>query len=60
MAYNGYKLLDKISLVCREPSKNEEYYQAYLVDPSNKKQVEAVLSPVFCFIQVFVLTFPDW
>lgn len=41
MAYNGYKLLDKISLVCREPSKNEEYYQAYLVDPSNKKQLEA-------------------
>ena len=50
MDYKGYKLIDKIMLVCRAIAKREESYgnniyknnyQAYLVDPSNKKQLEA-------------------
>lgn len=48
MDYKGYKLLDKITLVCREEASREgscganggnDYYQAYLVDPSNKNQL---------------------
>ena len=50
MDYQGYKLIDKIMLVCRDVAENEEShgynhykdcYQAYLVDPSNKKQLES-------------------
>ena len=49
MDYQGYKLLDKIMLVCRDKATYEnshgvngiDYYQAYLVDPSNKKQLES-------------------
>ena len=46
MEYKGYKLLDKILLVCKDKPEQEDshgwynnrnYYQAYLVDPSNKK-----------------------
>ena len=50
MDYQGYKLLDKIMLVCRDKSEREESYrsraeyQAYLVDPSNKKQLESARS----------------
>ena len=52
MDYQGYKLIDKIMLVCRDVAEHEESmtyycgnrfkkaYQAYLVDPSNKKQLE--------------------
>lgn len=50
MDYKGYKLLDRIMLVCRDhPTYTDSYnysestetiYQAYLVDPSNKKQLE--------------------
>jgi hypothetical protein len=52
MDYKGYKLLDKIKLVCRDIASKEksrgannstEVYQAYLVDPSNKKQLESAL-----------------
>lgn len=48
MDYKGYKLLDKIILVCREEATRDNslganggnaYYQAYLVDPSNKNQL---------------------
>lgn len=48
MDYKGYKLLDKIILVCREAAVRDNslganggnaYYQAYLVDPSNKSQL---------------------
>lgn len=47
MDYQGYKLLDKIILVCRDKAQHESTfysrtdYQAYLVDPSNKKQLES-------------------
>ena len=47
MDYKGYKLIDKIMLVCRDTSEHQESmysrndYQAYLVDPSNKKQLES-------------------
>ena len=53
MDYQGYKLIDKIMLVCRDKAEHEEsgiycrsnqyknVYQAYLVDPSNKKQLES-------------------
>ena len=48
MDYQGYKLIDEIMLVCRDFAKQEDclcgstdVYQAYLVDPSNKKQLEA-------------------
>lgn len=50
MDYQGYKLIDKIMLVCRDRSEHEDShgnnrykdcYQAYLVDPSNKKQLES-------------------
>lgn len=50
MEYKGYKLLDKILLVCRDKPEREDshgwynnrnYYQAYLVDPSNKKQISS-------------------
>jgi hypothetical protein len=50
MDYQGYKLLDKIMLVCRDlPSRTDGYglncgatvYQAYLVDPSSKSQLES-------------------
>ena len=50
MDYKGYKLLDKIVLVCRDTAEHEEshgwhdstsYYQAYLVDPANNKQLES-------------------
>ena len=50
MDYQGYKLIDKIMLVCRDVSEHDDSYgynsyktcyQAYLVDPSNKKQLES-------------------
>lgn len=49
MDYQGYKLLDQIMLVCRDEAEHEDShgvnrsgcYQAYLVDPSNKKQLES-------------------
>lgn len=50
MEYQGYKLIDKIMLICRDKSEHEDSsgwnrykntYQAYLVDPSNKKQIDA-------------------
>lgn len=50
MDYQGYKLIDKIMLVCRDKADREEStavhtvrkdYQAYLVDPANKKQLES-------------------
>ena len=50
MDYQGYKLIDKIILVCRDVADHEEStsihakrrdYQAYLVDPSNNKQLES-------------------
>ena len=53
MDYQGYKLIDKIMLICRDKAEREEsdiycksnqyknVYQAYLVDPSNKKQLES-------------------
>ena len=41
MDYKGYKLIDKIILVGKSPRKEEEHMQAYLVDPSNKKQLES-------------------
>lgn len=51
MDYQGYKLIDKIILVCRDIAEHEDSqsywhhyknsYQAYLVDPSNKKQLES-------------------
>ena len=50
MDYKGYKLLDKIILVCRDlPARNDGYginagntsYQAYFVDPSNKSQLSS-------------------
>lgn len=44
MDYKGYKLLDKIILVCKDiPTHNSSnnYYQAYLVDPSSAKQFES-------------------
>ena len=54
MDYKGYKLLDRILLVCRETATHadsfgcnggrkggDSYYQAYLVDPSNRKQAES-------------------
>lgn len=49
MDYQGYKLLDKIMLVCRDLHTYDDgvgwntfkkKYQAYLVDPANKKQLE--------------------
>ena len=48
MDYKGYKLLDRITLVCREEASREDscganggnnYYQAYLVDPTSKSQL---------------------
>lgn len=49
MDYQGYKLIDKIILVCRDVAEHKENsarkeYQAYLVDPSNKKQLESARS----------------
>ena len=49
MNYQGYKLIDKIILVCRDIAEHKENsarkeYQAYLVDPSNKKQLESARS----------------
>lgn len=43
MDYQGYKLLDNIMLVCRDEEyhKNSNTLQAYLVDPSNKKQLKS-------------------
>lgn len=44
MDYKGYKLLDKIILVCRDiptHDSSNNYYQAYLVDPSSTKQLES-------------------
>lgn len=52
MEYNGYKFLDTIMLICRDTRESAEsygctttvttdIYQAYLVDPANKKQLEA-------------------
>lgn len=48
MDYQGYKLIDKIMLVCKERATYEssccphaDYYQAYLADPTNKKQLES-------------------
>ena len=41
MDYKGYKLIDKIILVGKTPRKEEVHMQAYLVDPSNKKQLES-------------------
>lgn len=41
--YKGYKLLDKIILVSRDPFNKDDVPQAYLVDPSNKKQLESAL-----------------
>lgn len=49
MDYQGYKLLDQIILVCRDKAEHEDShgvnnsdcYQAYLVDPSNKKQLNS-------------------
>ena len=49
MDYQGYKLLDQIMLVCRAEAEHTDShgvnrsscYQAYLVDPSNKKQLES-------------------
>lgn len=41
MDYKGYKLIDKIILVCKELVEGEPCYQAYLADPSNKKQLES-------------------
>lgn len=42
MEYSGYKLLNKIMLVCQDKASDSEkdYYKAYLVDPSNKKQLD--------------------
>lgn len=48
MNYQGYKLIDKIMLICKEKAVHEnscsshaDCYQAYLVDPTNKKQLES-------------------
>jgi hypothetical protein len=50
MDYKGYKLLDKILLVCRDIPEHEESfgynsrttcYQAYLVDPASSKQLDS-------------------
>jgi hypothetical protein len=50
MDYKGYKLLDKIILVCRDTPEHDDShghnsrancYQAYLVDPANSKQLES-------------------
>lgn len=49
MDYQGYRLIDKIMLICRDKATHEDScavnrsgcYQAYLVDPSNKKQLES-------------------
>jgi hypothetical protein len=49
MDYQGYKLLDQIMLVCRAEAEHDDShgvnrsgcYQAYLVDPANKKQLES-------------------
>ena len=53
MDYQGYKLIDKIMLICRDKAEHEgsgdycrsnhykNIYQAYLVDPSNKNQLKA-------------------
>ena len=41
MDYKGYKLIDKIVLVCKEPKDDNEILQAYLADPNNKKQMES-------------------
>jgi hypothetical protein len=51
MDYKGYKFIDTIMLVCKDKKESSEswggwgasvdYYQAYLVDPANKKQLEA-------------------
>lgn len=49
MDYQGYRLIDKIMLVCRDKATHEDgrgsnrsgCYQAYLVDPSNNKQLES-------------------
>ena len=40
MDYNGYKLIDKIMLVCKV-KEDAGTYQAYLVDPSSKSQLES-------------------
>lgn len=49
MDYKGYKLIDTIMLVCRDEAEHDDShgvnrsgcYQAYLVDPANKKQLES-------------------
>lgn len=41
MDYKGYKLIDKIVLVCKEPKDDNEILQAYLADPNNKNQMES-------------------
>lgn len=50
MDYKGYKLLNRITLVCREEASRENslganggnnHYQAYLADPANKNQLES-------------------
>ncbi len=45
MDYQGYKLLDKIILVCKDiptgRDSNEASYPAYLVDPASEKQLES-------------------
>ena len=49
MDYQGYKLIDTIMLVCRDEAEHDDShgvnrsgcYQAYLVDPANKKQLES-------------------
>ena len=44
MQYKGYKLLSEIMLVCRQPSitqVDKTYLRAYLVDPSNNKQLQS-------------------
>ena len=49
MDYKGYKLIDTIMLVCRDEAEHADShginrsgcYQAYLVDPANKKQLES-------------------
>lgn len=39
MEYNGWNLLSKALLICRQPV-DDNIYQAYLCDPENKKQIK--------------------
>ena len=47
MDYKGYKLIDRIKLICRDylhpTDEKEPIYQAYLVDPSNKSQMDSAM-----------------